>query len=47
MVDEKKVVSEALKDVDILTKVKNKTLHGKSVAKTPEDVLDNLMKDKE
>ena len=28
-------------------KVTNKTLHGKNVAKTPDDVLDNLTKDKD
>jgi hypothetical protein len=45
--DEKTVVHNVGGIDTVFHKVTNKTLHGKNVAKTPEDVLDNLTKDKE
>lgn len=45
--DEKTVVHNVRGIDNVFEKVTKKTLHGKNVAKTPDDVLDNLTKDKE
>jgi hypothetical protein len=39
---------ESVRKLDkLFEKVRSKTLHGKNCAKTPDDVLDNLTKDRD
>ena len=47
MVDEKSIIDSVKKMDATFEKVTKKTLHGKNIAKTPDDVLDNLTKDKD